>query len=90
MATLWATEKQQQVLWLRFIERKSINEIAALIGIQRRSVLARLRNARKRLKTTGSDPDQPEEFSAQREKRRMLSPSQVSSKADAGPSMEEL
>jgi DNA-binding NarL/FixJ family response regulator len=46
--SLVLTEKQQEVLWLRYGHRASINQIADWLHISRRAVLARLRNARRR------------------------------------------
>jgi DNA-binding CsgD family transcriptional regulator len=48
MNSLILTEKQQQVLWLRYGRRASINQIAEWLHISRRAVLARMRNARRR------------------------------------------
>jgi hypothetical protein len=52
--SLLLTEKQQEVLWLRYGRRASINQIAAWLNISRRAVLARLRNARRRAAQEGS------------------------------------
>jgi DNA-binding transcriptional regulator LsrR (DeoR family) len=46
--SLILTEKQQEVLWLRYGRRASIDQIAGWLHITRRAVLARLRNARQR------------------------------------------
>jgi predicted DNA-binding protein YlxM (UPF0122 family) len=90
MSILSVTEKQHEVLWLRYNQRKSTREIAVHLGIQRRAVMARLRRARKRLTTTKSDCSVAEKPSAQREKPRMVSASQSPVKGQSGWSMEEL
>jgi predicted DNA-binding protein YlxM (UPF0122 family) len=90
MSILWVTEKQREVLWLRFNQRKSTHEIAVQLGIQRRAVMARLRRARKRLTTMESDCSRAEESSAQPEKPRMVSSSQTPAKGQGGWSMEDL
>jgi predicted DNA-binding protein YlxM (UPF0122 family) len=51
--SLILTEKQQEVLWLRYDRRASINQIARWLKISRRAVLSRLRNARMRTRQTG-------------------------------------
>ncbi len=53
MNSLILTEKQQEVLWLRYNHKASINQIATWLKISRRAVLARLRNARRRTGGTG-------------------------------------
>ena len=50
MTALLLTEKQQEAMWLRYGQKKSIDETARSLGIGRRAVLTRLRNARRRLK----------------------------------------
>ena len=54
MNSLVMTEKQQEVLWLRYGRRAAINQIAAWLKISRRAVLYRLRNARRRAARAGS------------------------------------
>jgi len=90
MSILWVTEKQREVLWLRFNQRKSIHEIAVQLGIQRRAVMARIRRARKRLTTIESDGTRAEKASAQSEKPRMVSASQTPGKGQGAWSMEDL
>jgi DNA-directed RNA polymerase specialized sigma subunit len=90
MTSLSMTEKQQDVFWLRFYQHKSINEIASHIGIGRRAVLARLRNARRRMKAAGDDFTQSSKRSARRDKPRMVSDSQVRGKGPSAWSMEDI
>lgn len=47
------TEKQQEVLWLRYDQKATIEQIAAWLKISRRAVLTRLRNARRRAAGNG-------------------------------------
>jgi hypothetical protein len=71
MNSLLLTEKQQEVLWLRYGRKASIDQIAAWLKITRRAVLSRLRNARRRAREAGhafldrelSPPPQPRQFS---------------------------
>lgn len=73
MNSLSLTEKQQEVLWLRYGRKASIDQIAAWLKISRRAVLSRLRNARKRTREAGllfpdkqltPGPERPREFRA--------------------------
>ena len=90
MTSLWLTEKQQEVLWMRFIQHKTINEIAEVLGIKRRSVLARLRNAGRRLKAREINLGRPGKPSSGREKWRMVSASQLPVKGQSGWGIEDL
>jgi DNA-binding CsgD family transcriptional regulator len=47
------TEKQQEVLWMRYDQKATIEQIAAWLKISRRAVLTRLRNARRRAASNG-------------------------------------
>jgi predicted DNA-binding protein YlxM (UPF0122 family) len=42
------TTRQQQVVWLRYVNNASIDQIASWLRITRRAVFLRLRNARDR------------------------------------------
>ena len=53
MNTPLPTEKQQEVLWLRYGRKASVDQIAKWLGITRRAVLMRLRNARRRAENAG-------------------------------------
>ena len=53
MDSLALTEKQQEVVWLRYGRRATINQIAQWLKISRRAVLARLSNARRRTEDKG-------------------------------------
>ena len=71
MNSLLLTEKQQEVLWLRYGRKASIKQIAGWLNISRRAVLSRLRNARRRAREAGhafldqelSPPPSPRKFS---------------------------
>jgi len=77
------TEKQQEVLWLRYGRRASINQIATWLNISRRAVLTRLRNARRRSTQDGQGLAEAGVLPAARQRLRPASASQVSS-AEAG------
>jgi hypothetical protein len=51
--SLVLTEKQQEVLWLRYGRRASLSQIARWLKISRRAVLSRLSNARRRTQRAG-------------------------------------
>jgi hypothetical protein len=55
MNSLTFTEKQQEVVWMRFGRRASIRQIAIWLNISRRAVLSRLANARRRSERAGVD-----------------------------------
>jgi hypothetical protein len=76
--SLALTEKQQEVLWLRYGRRASIDQIATWLNISRRAVLARLRNARKRTAQAGGFPE-PGVLPAAEQRLRPVSGSQVTS-----------
>jgi len=85
--SLLLTEKQQEVLWLRYGRKASIDQIAAWLKISRRAVLSRLRNARRRAREAGHafldrelSPPKPRQFSV----------SQISAGGTAGAMMDEL
>jgi DNA-binding CsgD family transcriptional regulator len=83
------TEKQQEVLWLRYGRKASLEEIALWLGITRRSVLTRLRNARRKVGNNlvaFSDLGKLEEGA---EKRRKYAISQILAETCATP-MDEL
>ena len=79
MNSLALTEKQQEVLWLRYGRRASIDQIATWLNISRRAVLARLRNARRRTAQAGQGFPEPGELPAAEQRLRPASASQVSS-----------
>jgi DNA-binding CsgD family transcriptional regulator len=73
------TEKQQEVLWLRYGRRASIAQIATWLNISRRAVLARLRNARKRTAQNEQGFAEPGISLAAQQRLRPVSGSQVTS-----------
>jgi len=77
--SLALTEKQQEVLWLRYGRRASIDQIATWLNITRRAVLARLRNARRRTAQAGHGFPEPGVLLAAEQRLRPVSGSQVSS-----------
>lgn len=77
MNSLILTEKQQEVLWLRYDRRASINQIARWLKISRRAVLSRLRNARMRTRQTGLAFPESKELRAGPKKSRLFSASQI-------------
>lgn len=95
MNSLRLTEKQQEVLWLRYGRRASIDQIARWLNITRRAVLSRLRNARGRTEKAGVDfpqlvmPEPPYPQSGA-PRTRMLSESQLSSGKAAGLEMDDV
>ena len=84
MIALSLTEKQQEVLWLRYGQRKSIDEIAKTIGIGRRAVLARLRNMRRRLADGGYDLADLAKFTRRGKKTSVFAASQISGRDTGG------
>jgi predicted DNA-binding protein YlxM (UPF0122 family) len=76
--SLALTEKQQQVVWLRYGRRASIRQIAEWLQISRRSVLTRLRNARQRAKEHGTGFGTNQTLPALEQKMRVYSASQIS------------
>jgi hypothetical protein len=86
--SLMLTEKQQEVLWLRYGRRASIDQIARWLRISRRAVLSRLRNARLRTQRAGlAFPDSPKSLSPPR-KQRMYANSQIPGINTGGLSIE--
>jgi biotin operon repressor len=77
--SLALTEKQQEVLWLRYGRRASIDQIATWLNISRRAVLARLRNARRRTSQDGHGLAEPGALLAAEHRLRPVSGSQVTS-----------
>jgi predicted DNA-binding protein YlxM (UPF0122 family) len=85
--SLILTEKQQEVLWLRYGRRASIKQIAGWLHITRRAVLARLRNARQR---AGSSVFSTSEVRPVMEDRlRIYSASQISTVSGGPMSLDE-
>jgi predicted DNA-binding protein YlxM (UPF0122 family) len=77
--SLLLTEKQQEVLWLRYGRRASIDQIAQWLKISRRAVLSRLRNARLRTERAGlAFPDSKNLLDPQR-RSRLFAASQIGS-----------
>ena len=83
MNSLSLTEKQQEVLWLRFGRKASIDQIAHWLGITRRAVLSRLRNAKRR--ASGQAAINFSELKPPAPKLRQFSISQISRKNAATP-----
>jgi DNA-binding CsgD family transcriptional regulator len=81
--SLLLTEKQQEVLWLRYGRKASIKQIAGWLNITRRAVLSRLRNARRRTRAAGLAFPEGELTPAQLKARR-YSASQISTRTAAG------
>ena len=79
MNSLFLTEKQQEVLWLRYGRRASINQVAAWLKISRRAVFVRLRNARRRAAKAGQDFPEAGAWLAAEQRLRPVSASQVTS-----------
>ena len=85
MNSVLLTEKQQEVLWLRYGREASIDQIARWLKISRRAVLSRLRNARRR--TCKAGLVFPEgELSPPQQKARRYTISQITAKSTAGGS----
>ena len=82
--SLALTEKQQEVVWLRYGRRASINQIAQWLKISRRAVLARLRNARRRSEEVGVAFANFRAAMPARLKSRMYSASQMSGNSEGG------
>jgi len=86
--SLMLTEKQQEVLWLRYGRRASIDQIARWLRISRRAVLSRLRNARLRTQRAGlAFPDSPRTLWPPK-KLRMYANSQIPGIDTGGLSIE--
>jgi hypothetical protein len=82
--SLILTEKQQEVLWMRYGRRASLNQIAKWLNISRRAVLTRLRNARRRTERAGlAFPQWPEPHQP-KPKPRFYSASQLAAAEIAG------
>jgi hypothetical protein len=81
--SLSLTEKQQEVLWLRFGRKASIDQIARWLGITRRAVLSRLRNAKRRAR--GQAAIDFSELKPPTPKLRQFAISQISGKSAATP-----
>ena len=77
MNSLLLTEKQQEVLWLRYGRRASIDQIARWLKITRRAVLSRLRNARRRTQRAGLAFPESKELLEAPQKSRLFSASQI-------------
>lgn len=77
MNSLLLTEKQQEVLWLRYRRRASIDQIARWLKISRRAVLSRLRNARRRTQRAGLAFPESKGLFAAPQKTRLFSASQI-------------
>lgn len=91
MNSLVLTEKQQEVLWLRYGRRASIDQIARWLKISRRAVLSRLRNARRRTQSAGlAFPESKEPLESQ-QKSRLFSASQLAAtRGGLGLQLDEL
>jgi predicted DNA-binding protein YlxM (UPF0122 family) len=85
--SLILTEKQQQVLWLRYGRRASINQIADWLHISRRAVLSRLRNARRR---TGRNSGIAEILPILDQKIRVYSASQITTEGGGPLRLDEI
>ena len=90
MNSLILTEKQQEVLWLRYGHRASINQIAAWLKISRRAVLTRLRNARRRAADAGSPFPEKSALPTVEQKLRTYPASQISIQGGGGLRLDEL
>jgi len=90
MNSLLLTEKQQEVLWMRYERRATITQIAWWLKISRRAVLARLSNARRRTQRAGMAFPDLTNSRAERAKPRLVSASQVSANLDRGLQFDEL
>jgi predicted DNA-binding protein YlxM (UPF0122 family) len=89
--SLVLTEKQQEVLWLRYGRRASIDQIARWLKVSRRAVLSRLRNARMRTQRAGLAFPDSKELLAASKKSRLFSASQIATNgANRGLQLDEL
>jgi hypothetical protein len=90
MNSLVLTEKQQEVVWLRYGRRASIEQIARWLSITRRAVLARLGNARRRTQRAGlAFPASADVLKAPR-KSRLYTASQLPGGSSAGLAVDQL
>jgi hypothetical protein len=85
--SLVLTEKQQEVLWLRYGRRASIDQIARWLKISRRAVLSRLRNARRRTQNAGLAFPESKEPLEPPQKSRLFSASQLAA-TGGGPGLQ--
>jgi len=91
MNSLVLTEKQQEVLWLRYGRRASIEQIARWLKISRRSVLSRLRNARRRTELAGLAFPESKDLLVASKRSRLFSASQIATTGmNQGLQMDEL
>ena len=91
MNSLVLTEKQQEVLWLRYGRRASISQIALWLKISRRAVLSRLHNARQRTQQAGLAFPEAEAIQSATEKSRLFTASQLAAEViRGGLQMDEL
>lgn len=85
------TEKQQEVLWMRYGQNATIEQIAIWLKISRRAVLARLHNARRRSAANGQSFPIPIVRPQDRAKPRMFTASQLTGNlADGSMDMGQL
>ena len=82
MNSLVLTEKQQEVLWLRYGRRASIEQIARWLKISRRAVLSRPSNARRRTQRAGLAFPESNKLLAASKKSRLFSASQIATNGD--------
>lgn len=90
MNSLVLTEKQQEVLWLRYGHHASINQIADWLRISRRAVLSRLRNARRRAADAGSAFPEISARPIAEQKLRTYPASQISVQGGGGMRLDDL
>jgi predicted DNA-binding protein YlxM (UPF0122 family) len=89
--SLVLTEKQQEVLWLRYGRRASIDQIARWLKISRRAVLSRLRNAKRRTQKAGMAFPEKVEIPTGANRSRLFSASQIAiNGSGAGIQLDEL
>jgi Sigma-70, region 4 len=82
--SLALTEKQQEVVWLRYDHQASIDQIAAWLHISRRAVLARLRNARRRTAGSGLELPRVRAMPARNQRLRTYPASQLAREGSSG------
>jgi predicted DNA-binding protein YlxM (UPF0122 family) len=91
MNSLLLTEKQQEVLWLRYGRRASIDQVAEWLKISRRAVLCRLSNARRRTQRAGMVFPESKISLMETKKVRQVAASQIATSHDnQGLQMDEL
>ncbi len=90
MNSLVLTEKQQQVLWLRYGRRASIVQIAEWLHISRRAVLSRLRNARRRTEKSGSTSEATDGLPGLEQKFRVYPVSQITMRSGAPMQLDDI